>query len=82
MLQRHLLTPCVDFKMEITLFDLSTEDDQRDIRLSIFRPPDKMPEVKLADVLLLSSVKVSPFVLTSREWLPPAPVIWLLEPAN
>ncbi|KLU92125.1 hypothetical protein MAPG_11072 [Magnaporthiopsis poae ATCC 64411] len=47
-----------DFKMEITLFDLSTEDDRRDIRLSIFRPQDKMPDVKLADVVLLSSVKV------------------------
>lgn len=47
-----------DFKMEVTLFDLSTDSDQRDIRLTIFRPQDKMPAINLADVVLLSSVKV------------------------
>ncbi|KAL8418626.1 hypothetical protein RB594_002012 [Gaeumannomyces avenae] len=47
-----------DFKMEATLFDLSTDDDQRDIRLTIFRHRDKMPAINRADVVLVSSVKV------------------------
>ncbi|KAL8392496.1 hypothetical protein RB599_005136 [Gaeumannomyces hyphopodioides] len=46
-----------DFKMEVTLFDFSTDNDQRDIRLTIFRPQDKMPAINLADVVLLGSVK-------------------------
>ncbi|TLS28175.1 hypothetical protein PpBr36_01688 [Pyricularia pennisetigena] len=50
-----------DHKMTVTVFDRSTQDDQRSIAIIIFRPIAQMPEFNAGDVLLAFSVKVQDF---------------------
>ncbi|KAL5929422.1 hypothetical protein PoMZ_02057 [Pyricularia oryzae] len=51
-----------DYKMNVTVFDHSTVEDQRSIELAIFRPlMDQFPKFNAGDVLLAFSVKVQEF---------------------
>jgi hypothetical protein len=51
----------VDYKSTITLCDLSTQDEDYGVPLSIFRPEADMPQVDLGDVLVITTAKVQKY---------------------
>ncbi|KAL2139251.1 hypothetical protein VTI28DRAFT_5462 [Corynascus sepedonium] len=50
-----------DYKCTITLYDLSTDEDNHDINFAIFRPEADMPKVTVGDVIIGTSVRVQMF---------------------
>ncbi|KAL2171012.1 hypothetical protein VTG60DRAFT_4027 [Thermothelomyces hinnuleus] len=47
-----------DHKCTITLYDLSTDEDNHDINFVVFRPEADMPRVTAGDVVVVTNVKV------------------------
>ncbi|KAJ4413660.1 hypothetical protein N0V82_008389 [Gnomoniopsis sp. IMI 355080] len=52
-----LATKGTDYKCTLTLYDMSTEHDNEDININIFRKQAEMPQVEAGDIVLVSRAK-------------------------